>query len=1530
MTKKKGWQLALILTVIGLTIYNILPTVIFYTKPLNKPIDQTAAQEIIASTAKRVNTLEDDALSWVSSFNRLLGIKAKKVGLVKNNPQFIEVQFGSKNEAETFKHYLPRAGSLIPFYPSQLSLNGQSPLRKPNETEQREETSIILKRNISLHFPLEDLSGYFEYSPMFNEDGSITPKYGDILQDRIANVLFAAGGTSENSTLVQLATEKKEIEGAAEFLYILAQNILAIDTVTGSHKEIARSFYNTFSLGIQPGQKEAKISELTSKMSAFKDKVQLEKIALKEKLSKNEVNTQDVAASFSELESLEAKEQLLLKALTILRTEKSLFISENSLLTLQDAHILLVNANTRQDNSSEVSLEKYNPIIKAIEINVTDGSLSLILSDAILQLKNALESNPASKARLDTLEQMIFNEIAHIARNTEETFTQEFTSFSLNLRDLPDSKSVIVFHLEPVAAVAIKQTKQLLLNEWNPVSEDLKREAYPITDFSLYERLPESQKTLQLVVYAPSLTSTTPPAGFKQNAIYVIAKDLGKILKKYHKNPSSSESMKIRADFEELYRLLQTNGFVGYPGTMYPLSGQFADDYIFEASDFYLPLLQATRENFKVHGSKKVAVLELSDLKERILTVNHIETKMHEDLLKWRDEYNAAQVNPDLKAHFDVPKPTKNVLWNNLLLSTKKYFRGDERKILRWGLDLSGGKTVQIALKDTNNKLVTDEADIKQGMNELYNRINKMGVSDVSIRQEGNSITIDFPGSQSVSASELIKASTMTFNIVNETFATDRDRPNASLVNQFLQEVWNEAVVTNKKDVSSINQIAWAHLYGDSLTVDAAEPKTEAAKQLFTLGFRLSDPSNMDVSSEFNDVDSMISLYRGESFADWHGQSHPLLIVFKNHALEGSNLENVHAGYDPSKGNFLSFGVKSSQTLPSQKKISPRKSLYAWTEVFAKDKISGTPYEAATHGNGWRMAVILNGFVVSAPQLESALKDSGMITGHFTQREIAKLAADLKAGSLSFTPQILSEQSVTPDLGIHERHQGILATVVALVSVVVLMIGYYRFGGVVASIAVLFNLLITWATLQNMGVTITLANLAGIILAIGMAVDANVLVFERIREEFAKTHKITQAVAAGYQKAFSAILDSNITTIIAAVILLNFDSGPIKGFAVTLIIGIVSSMFTALFMTKYFFSHWVKNPAHKELKMAHLIKPRNWDFVKHGKKALFVSILLVALGGVCLALKQKTIFGMDFTGGYAVTLELEKTKEDDYRKNVERALMDAGVSMQEMQIRELSLPNKLRIFLGSSLTEAHKPFYQMPIEIQVAYPTYNYEVNPQLVWLVQTLEKANLHLTEKSKMELDQHWKNVSGQMSEAMRNNAIIGLVLALVCILIYITFRFEFTYAISATLGVLFDLLITIALLGILHFCGVSLQIDLNAVGALMTIAGYSLNDTIIVFDRIREDVKLMHRSSFKEVINHALNVTLSRTILTSGTTLVVLLALVLLGGNTIFGFSLIMSIGIIVGTLSTFFIATTLLLYFQKREKRKADDEELFNQI
>jgi SecD/SecF fusion protein len=1503
MKKKTKWQLTLIVTVLALTLYNIFPTLLFYTKPLNKPVNETQSVEIISQIISRVNSLEEQSVDWLKSFNKLIGVKTKEIQIVHKSPRLVKLQFETEQDTKTFKAFLPRAGSLIPFYPASLSLSEEIDEDSPN--------TVYVQRTIPIHFNNIESDKFFRYSKMYNDDGTLTSGYWSLCEDRILTLGVAAGGNSENSALVQIANQGS----SPELFYFLSQTIVSLEKTLGDYPQIAKRFYSSFTRGL--ANPAAAVETLIAKLEEYKRTIQQEKIALKETSKELETVSQEIL----DLESKETKTQL---ALSILIKNKSAFICNESAWN-PDLLSLLINQTF---SPTKLSLQELNvtnnPVIEKICLNIPNSTLSLTIRPDVIQLRERLEKDPSEQSTYNALCQLIYDEVAKINRESGETLLPGQNEFTLKLTNLANAESFISLNLTAVAKAEYGHVKQVLQNFWHPTSEDLNRNAYPIQDWVEFQKLSPSQKNLSLVLYAPSLNGELPQPGFKSNSIYVIAKDLGKIIKKFGNAKPTAEALKVRSDFESLSNLLKAQGFTGYPGTTYPLSEDYANDYIFEISDFYLPLLMGTRENFSVHGTKRFATLELSDVKERIITLNKIETTIHEDLLKWQDDYNQCKVDPTLRTKFDVPRPTRNLFWDNFSLSFRKYFRGDERKTLQWGLDLSGGKTVQIALTDSSNKPVTKESDIKQAINELFARVNKMGVSDVTIRQEGSNITLDFPGSQNISASELVKASSMTFNILNEQFSIDSHTPLAADVNKFLQEVWNEALVTNKKDIENINRIAWSHLYGDSLNPESATPKTESGKALYEQGLRFANPLNPNISGEFNDSESKVALYRGDSFAEWNGQTHPLLIVFKNYALEGSNLENVHSGYDPSKGNFLSFGVKNSQALSDGGKSFPRNNLFNWTSKFAKDKLMGTPYETYTKGRGWRMAVILNGYVVSSPNLDSALRESGMITGHFTQREISNLVSDLQAGSLTFTPQILSEKTVSPDLGLKERTQGIVATIMALFSVIAVMVGYYRFGGVVASIAVLINLLIIWATLQNIGASITLAGIAGIILTVGMAVDANVLVFERIREEFEKTKKIAAAIQAGYKKAFTAIIDSNITTVIAALILLNFDSGPIKGFAVTLIIGIASSMFTALFMTKYFFAHWVKNPKNKELKMANLIQVRKWNFLKYGKAFLSLSILLIALGSFVFIKERNTIMGMDFTGGFAVNFEV--TEKGTTTDRIKTALLkDSNVTAQDFQIREFGTTNQFQISLAKSMSLQGKPFYGMPLENQIEYPTYSFEINPRLTWLVKALEKQGITLTETSLEKLDQNWRSISGQMSDTMRNNALIGLALACLAILVYITVRFEFAYAISATLGLVFDILITLAILALLHFSGVNIQIDLNTVAALMTIIGYSLNDTIIVFDRIREELKHKRKSSLREIVNYSLNATLSRTLLTSGTTLIVLVCLVILGGATLFSFSLIMAIGVFVGTLSTFFIASTLLLFFARKERHDHSSRE-----
>ncbi len=1494
MEKQKRWQLFLILAVILLTVYNILPTVFYYANPLKQPIGEKEAQKIASEVVGRVDSLESFTVSWLKAFSKNLGFSPESILLDPQNPRLAKITFKKPEHAALFAQVLPRAGALIPFVPAQLSLDPR--------IQDADSKTLYVQRKIGIHMDPSETARFFRYIPKFTPTGDISPLYREIITDRVVQIALGLGGESEPAKILSFLVQNAGDDRLNEGVIRLARQIVDFENAFGDSSPITARFFASFTqTDIPAANRGTWLSQLSARFEKTSQQIGSKIQELKQ--SQAELREKGSFLSPEETQRLEllgSQKSLLDSASSIVRRNAALFEKGSLPLTAS-----ALQSQIKGSEGSKVTLLEIgdrNPFINRLAIHWDTEEISILLHPEVEAIRQKQIGSESDALQVETLNQLLFNAVAKVARSTDETISPSVSGFTVKLTNLTNSQSLLTLDIAEIANATTQTLATLLKSAWIPESKELSLQNFPFLTQSASNI---GEKKLGLWVYAP-IVEKNPQSGFRPGSLYVVARGMGSLLQKYKELPASSEKTAFENSFRSLQELMRLNGFIGYYGADSGLPATHKNDFIFELDDYYSYIIAASREDFSVKGSKRFAVLELTDVEQRLMTVNKIETRMHEDLIKWRDEYHAAQVSLNPRARLEVPPPTRNVFLDNFLLSARKYFRGDERKILKWGLDLSGGKTVRIGLKDQNNQPITAEDDLKQAVNELYQRVNKLGVSEVSIRTEGSSIVIDFPGSQGLSASELIQASAMYFHVVNEKFNTSNPEL-SDAVNTFLEEVWNEAVITNRTDPESLNEIAWQHLGGNSEHPEEFQPLTSHARILVENGLRLAGSKAAPRSSVFNDTLSSVAAFRGDDFADWQGQTNPLVIIFRNYALEGSNLSDVQTGYDPSEGNILLFGVKGSAVTRDGRRLNPREDFYNWTSAFSEEKIAGTPKEAFTGGRGWRMAVILNGSVISAPTLTSALKDSARISGHFSQREVNQLAADLKAGSLSFTPQILSEENVSPDLGKEQRVQGIFAAALGLVLVIIVMISYYRFGGVIASIAVLFNLLILWGVLQNLGAALTLPGIAGIILTIGMSVDANVLVFERIREEFEISNRLPSAVQAGYRKAFSAIVDSNLTTIIAALILLNFDSGPIKGFALTLIIGIVSSMFTSLFMTRYFFAGWVQNPEHKTLSMAKFFGKTHFNFLSKAKTAFVLTAVILAIGLGLFFVQKKTIFGMDFTGGYALTVDLKEKPATNYRLEATKALESAGAGPSDFQIRELNKPYQLRIQLGMGMEQPGKPFYRID-ETPLEEPTlFLYQQNPRMTWIVDTLQSKGLEIQPASLAQLQLHWTEMSGQLSDSMRNNALIGLGLALLCILIYITFRFEFKYAISATLALAHDLLITIGILAILHLFFESIQIDLQVIGALMTIVGYSLNDTIIIFDRIREDLRIMRKQSFSEIINHALNATLSRTMMTSGTTIIVLLALTAFGGKTIFNFSLIMTIGVAVGTLSSLFIAS-----------------------
>ncbi|MGE3953657.1 MAG: protein translocase subunit SecD [Parachlamydiales bacterium] len=1493
MEKRRRWQVWVIAGVLALTLYNILPTLFFYAKPLDRPVTEKGAEKVASQIAQRVNSLESQSIAWLENFSKNLNIKPKGIEPVAGAPDYLRVTFGNEGEARRFKAYLPRGGALIPFIPAQLGVSQTA--GAANE--------VIVQRRTGVHLDPQ----LFQYVAKEDSEGAPTPAWEGLVNERAAEIALAAGGESMPARLLRAAHGSEvaaKFELQTDQVLHLAEQIVDFERAFDGGP-IASRFYRSFTQ-VSGGEKAPLVHTLIAQLEKASASFEKEIKAAEKGSSEGELAyRQNSALARRQKETVDT-------ALAIVKGNSALFEQGENPLTRQQ--IL-----TQLEQTGRVDLGNRNPFVAAIERDLEGDKLLVVLHpdvEAMRKLDTTSERGAYLTAKLDTL---LLGEIGQIGHQASEQIAPDGFQFAAALSKLPGSKSLLVMDLSALAAEEGAHLQGALEALWQPTHPQFQQEHFPILSYAEYRTLSAEDQQLGLVVYAPAAEKGPLPEGFRNGSLYVIAKGIGDIA---GATRSTSQVEALSTDTQHLYQLLSNAGFVGYPGNSFGIAPEFKEDFIFEMPGFAQMALAATREEFQIKGSGKRATLEFSNEKQRLIALNEIDTREHEDLLKWRDEYQAARVSMIPGARYEVPPPTRGVLADNLRLSAKKYFRGDANKVLNWGLDLSGGKSVTIGLRDSQGRPVTNPADLKQGVNELTRRVNKMGVSEVEVRTEGDNIVLNFPGAQGLSAKELVRASTLTFHIVNEKFSPHSPALGGS-VSRFLQEVWNEAQVTGKTSIEEINEIAYNKLGGDLEEEGAVRPQSEAAKTLFQQGLRLANPRIGAPTSAFDDSLSMVAMFREDAAAEMQGEMTPLLITFYNYALDGPSLENVHGEYDPSRGNALVFSVASGTVRADGIRSNPRADLYAWTSQFAESRIGGTPKETATNGRGWRMAAVLNGEIVSAPTLKDSLRDNGNITGHFSQRQINQLVADLKAGSLTYTPKILSEKNVSPELGSEERAHGLVAAALGLVLVIACMSTYYRFAGMVASVAVLFNLLIMWGALQNIDAALTLPGIAAIILTMGMAVDANVLVFERVREEFAQSGKIALALSAGYKKAFTAIFDSNITTIIAAFILLHFDAGPIKGFAVTLIIGIVSSMFTALFMTRTFFASWVQNPKHTELKMRNFFKETRFDFLSKTRIAIIASIALMIAGAGMLYVERGSIFGMDFTGGYALNVSVEERAGVDYRQEALKALVAAGAPAKEVQVRELNRPTQLRIQLGTGLEQPGKPFAALPSEVPADQVVFPYQANSRITWVVDTLQAAGLTLKPDTLTRLTSEWSVISGQFSDTMRNQAIFGLGLALFAILVYITIRFEFKYAVSALVALTHDVVITIGAMAILHAMGLPVQIDLQVIGALMTIIGYSLNDTIIIFDRIREEGRLLRKLAYPDLINHSLNATLNRTIMTSLTTLLALIALVTFGGSAIFGFALVMTLGVVFGTFSSLFIACPTLLYFHSREARRENN-------
>lgn len=619
---------------------------------------------------------------------------------------------------------------------------------------------------------------------------------------------------------------------------------------------------------------------------------------------------------------------------------------------------------------------------------------------------------------------------------------------------------------------------------------------------------------------------------------------------------------------------------------------------------------------------------------------------------------------------------------------------------------------------------------------------------------------------------------------------------------------------------------------------------------------------------------------------------------------------DITPGVDDLRLNFINLG-RGGKPLLSGEVINDARLDY---DQFARPAVSMTmnaggskvwakvTREAANKSPQGRIAIVLDNYVYTAPTVQGEIPNgNSQITGSFEVEEAKDLANVLKAGSLPAPTRIVEEAYVGPSLGQLAQNQGLISSLAGLVLVVIFMIVYYGQGGWVANLALLFNIFFILGILAQLNAALTLPGIAGIVLTMGMAVDANVLIYERIREELHHGKKLREAIKLGYQRAFSAIFDSNLTTFLTGMFLFIFGLGPLKGFAIVLMIGIGTSFFSAVYISRVIVEWLVRKGDESKISFETRISwtiPKDLviDFVSFRKRAYIFSSTVILIGFILIAIQGLNL-GVDFKGGRSFIVAFTQPVEaTELKSNLSASFENAGT-----EVKNYGGNNVMKVTTS----------YLVDDESEAADEKVKAAI-------IQGLESSTgKKFTEHDGQLDDQHFtipstSKVGATIADDIKGSAYMAGGLSILSIFLYILIRFrKWQFSTGAIVALIHDMLFTFAAFAIARVLGFSLEIDQVFVAAILTIIGYSINDTVIIFDRIREYLNLGTSHERTRIFNMAITSTLSRTIVTSSTVLMVVIVLLFFGGETLRGFSFAMVIGVVIGTYSSIFIASPLVI-------------------
>lgn len=635
---------------------------------------------------------------------------------------------------------------------------------------------------------------------------------------------------------------------------------------------------------------------------------------------------------------------------------------------------------------------------------------------------------------------------------------------------------------------------------------------------------------------------------------------------------------------------------------------------------------------------------------------------------------------------------------------------------------------------------------------------------------------------------------------------------------------------------------------------------------------------------------------------------------YKPQQDENGNLTNMYELYmikgdaeeaAPLDGEVVTAAVQTINPVNGQVEVNLKmnaKGAKKWAEMTSK---------AAAEGNR-EIAIVLDDEVVSAPRVNEAITGgSSSISGNYTVEEAVDFANILEIGKLPAKTKILQESNVGPSLGKANIEKSINSLLAGFAMVVVFMIVYYAGGGVFSILALLLNVFFIFGTLSSFGTVLTLSGIAGIVLTIGMAVDANVIIFERIREELRAGKNLRQAITDGFSNSYSAIIDANVTTLLTAIVLAYFGLGPVKGFAVVLIVGVLCSVFTAVFVARLMIDWWVekgKNISFSNSWSANVMSNLNVDFIGKRKVAYIFSGALI-LAGLVSIFTRGFDTGVDFKGGFSYNVQFtgaENLNSDQIKQGLQ------GVFGATPVVKQVDTDNTFNITTAYLINDKSDDVFQK-------VTAKLHEGLAKMTGSNVTIEDFSNQDSPASVMHITSATQ-VGPTIAEDLKKSSWYAGTFAILIIFLYILMRFsKWQYSLGAIVALIHDALIVLGAFSIFHgLLPFSLEMDQAFIAAILTVLGYSINDTVIIFDRIREFMGLHVSEDQDVIINKAINTTISRTLITSLTTLIVVVMLLLFGGSSIKGFAFAIFVGILIGTYSSIFVAAPVLHEFSSKKK------------